>query len=94
MEEPGIQAIPERLDRIVDYLYPDALMVGATPHDDETWTLYILDLDYSYDQWLATISLAGTWTLSPVSGPCYDVISTPNDGGEPLAWRQRQNKRP
>jgi hypothetical protein len=64
-EAPSIQEIPERLDEIIDYAFPDALMVGATPHSEETYTVYILDLDYTYTRWLASLSVDNRWTLSP-----------------------------
>jgi hypothetical protein len=65
VEDHSIQAIPGRLDEIIDYAFPDALMVGATCHSDGAYTIYILDLDYSYTRWLASLSLDDRWTLSP-----------------------------
>jgi hypothetical protein len=63
--DPSIQAIPQRLDEIIDYAFPNALMVGATCHSDDVYSIYILDLDYSYTRWLASLSLDNRWSLSP-----------------------------
>jgi hypothetical protein len=62
---PSIQEIPADLDDLIDYRWPDALMVGATAHGESTYTLYILDLDYSYSRHLACLSDDGRWTISP-----------------------------
>lgn len=62
-------AIPKHLDEIIDYAFPDALMVGHTAHAEDTYSIYILGLDYSYTKWLASLSLDNRWTLSPISGP-------------------------
>jgi hypothetical protein len=64
-EDLTIQEIPAELDDLIDYGWPDALMVGATPHGESTYTLYILDLDYSYSRHLACLSADGRWTISP-----------------------------
>lgn len=66
MQMPSIQEIPKRLDEIIDYAFPDALMVGATCHSAHAYSIYVLDLDYSYTKWLASLSLDNRWTLSPV----------------------------
>jgi hypothetical protein len=65
-EQPTILAFPDSLDAIIDYAFPDALMVGGTRHSERAFTIYVLDLNYSYTRWLASLSLDGRWTLSPL----------------------------
>jgi hypothetical protein len=68
-ENTGIQAIPAELDMLIDWQWPNALMVGATRHSDSVYSVYILDLDYTYTKWLASLSLDHRWSLSPREGP-------------------------
>lgn len=66
-EDQTIQEIPQRLDEIIDYAFPNALMVGATHHSESVYSIYVLDLDYRYTKWLASLSLDDRWSLSPRS---------------------------
>lgn len=68
---PTIQALPETLDALVTYRFPDSLWVAAEMHSDEAYTVWILDVDYSYNEARACLSLDGRWTLSPVGGPWH-----------------------
>jgi len=65
-------AIPESLDHLVDYAYPDSLWVGYERHSEWAYTLWVLDLDFSYNEYLACKSLNDRWTLSPRSVREYD----------------------
>lgn len=69
--DPSDVTIPQHLDESVAYLYPDALWVAYERHSDEAYTLWVLDLDYSYNELRACLSLDGRWTLSPVRGPWH-----------------------
>jgi hypothetical protein len=60
---------PQALDELVAWAFPDALWITFEPHSDEAFTVNILDLDYTYTVWLATLSLDERWTLSPRGGP-------------------------
>jgi hypothetical protein len=77
-EDFSIQEIPKRLDEIIDYLYPDALMVGATRHSDDVYSIYVLDIDYKYTKWLASLSLDQRWTLSPRDNAWHSEGSSPH----------------
>lgn len=60
---------PSGLVDIVLYRFPDALDLHYERHSDEAWTVYVLDIDYSYSRWLACLSLDDRWTLSPRAVP-------------------------
>lgn len=64
---------PAALDEVIDYRFPDALWVEVTMHSEEAGSIWILDLDYTYTRWLASLSLDGRWTLSPREGFKYDA---------------------
>jgi len=57
------------LDKI-DWRWPDALWVSLERHSDEAFTIWILDADDTYTEWLAAYSLDHRWTLSPRRGFC------------------------
>jgi hypothetical protein len=56
---------PPELSELVLWRFPDALDLDYQRHSDQVYTVHILDLDYSYTRWLASLSLDGRWTLSP-----------------------------
>jgi hypothetical protein len=57
---------PSDLERLVSELHPDALWIEYWQHSEKAFTVTVLDLDYSYNRWLASLSLDNRWTLSPV----------------------------
>ena len=63
--------LPVQLDELISYRFPDSLWTAAERHSDECYTIWVLDLDYSYNEARATLSLDGRWTLSPVGGPWH-----------------------
>lgn len=65
MQEPGNNAFPETLDELIEWWKPNALAIEGIRHDDRIYTLVVLDLDYTYTVWLASLSLDNRWTLSP-----------------------------
>jgi hypothetical protein len=72
--------LPEALDELLDYRWPDALWISAERHSPISYTLWILDLDYSYTVWRACLSLDDRWTVSPVAGPFYATAAVIVDG--------------
>jgi hypothetical protein len=77
--------LPPGLNEIIEYAWPDALWVAAEIRDDETYTLWVLNLDSTYTEWIATLSLDERWTLSPVRGPWH---TNETDGNERnTQWR-------
>jgi hypothetical protein len=66
---------PFDLDAAVALKYPDALWVTYESHSEDVYTVYILNFDYTYTQWLGSLSLDNRWTLSPRGGPWQAVVS-------------------
>ena len=56
------------LNRLLDWFKPDALWVEVELHSDQAATVWILDADDTYTEWLASLSLDDRWTLSPRGG--------------------------
>lgn len=81
MEKPSNTKAPSGLEEILDYGWPDALWIEATPHAPDTYSVWILDLDYSYTEWLACLSLDGRWTVSPRSPVLYPSALVEVQGG-------------
>lgn len=63
--------LPRDLDETISWLAPDALWVSAKRHSDYVYSVWILDVDYSYTEWLASLSFDQRWTLSPRSERLY-----------------------
>jgi hypothetical protein len=63
--------LPTQLEELIDYRWPDSLWVSAEKHSETCYTIWVLDIDYSYNEARATFSLAERWTLSPVRGPWH-----------------------
>lgn len=63
---PAIYITDPHLVELVEWRYPDALDIDYQPHSETAVTVHVLDLDMSYDRWIASLSLDGRWTLSPV----------------------------
>jgi hypothetical protein len=61
----SIQVLEQELDDLVCYAFPDALWVSSARLANDTYRVWVLDLDYSYTEWLASLSLDYRWTLSP-----------------------------
>jgi hypothetical protein len=74
-------------------LNPPRGVIGWERKSGSCYVLWTLTDEGWYDEWVANLSLDFNWTLTPVRGPCYDDVTTPNDGGEPLAWQQRQRRK-
>lgn len=85
---PTITTLPVAIWDLLDTLAPDALWIASEQHSEQAYTIWYLDLDYSYNEWLATLSLDGRWTLSPRSGPCYDNVTTPVQDDKGVSWRK------
>lgn len=81
--------LPPQVDQLIDRLYPDALWVDPQRHDDMTYTIWVLDADYTYTEWLCCLSLDNRWTLSPRGGPWDNAPSSTDDEG--ARWRKRAN---
>jgi hypothetical protein len=63
--------LPPELNRTIDYAFPDSLWVAAEKHSEDAYTVWVLDLDYRYNECRACLSLDDRWTLSPVRGPWH-----------------------
>jgi hypothetical protein len=63
--------LPPGLMEIIDYGWPDALWVAGEARADDAYTIWILNIDSTYTEWLASLSWDGRWTLSPVRGPWH-----------------------
>ena len=61
--------LPRKLDELTAWHWPDALWITYERHSDTCYTLNVLDVDYKYTVWRASLSLDHRWTLSPVAGP-------------------------
>jgi hypothetical protein len=85
--------LPAALDDLIAYLEPDALWVAGERHSEDAYTVWVLTLDYSYNEYLASLSLDGRWTVSPRSGPCYDDVTTPIRGRTDPLWREMRRSR-
>ena len=89
---PTIQQLPAALDDLIRYRWPDALWVATERHSGRCIIVWILDLDYSYTEWVAHLSLDDRWTVSPVRGPWHTAetgVSGPKGGKQ---WRKRARK--
>jgi hypothetical protein len=64
--DPTILTLPVQLDELVAYAFPDALWVAGQQHSPSTYTIWVLDLDYRYNEMRACLSMDNRWTLSPV----------------------------
>lgn len=73
--------LPADLDSLLDEFWPDALWIAGQRISDEVYTLWILDLDYSYTEWLACLSLDGRWTVSPRGPTLYPSSVGIAEGG-------------
>jgi hypothetical protein len=70
-----IMELPNALNELIDYRWPDSLWVAGEMHSEQAYTIWVLDIDYSYNEARACLSLDGRWTLSPVGGPWHTVES-------------------
>lgn len=91
-KEPTIPTLPAALEFLLGEAFPDALWIDAKKVSDFTYVLWMLDLDYSYNEWIAHLSIDHRWTLSPVRGPCYDTVTTPDGREHRGQWRKRGTK--
>jgi hypothetical protein len=57
------------LEELIQWRWPDALWTEIQPLSNETAIVTILDLNYGYTEWVASLSLDKRWTLSPRHGP-------------------------
>jgi len=63
--KPVFKLVDPRLEELIDWAFPDALWVDYHRHADDCYTVFVLDLDYSYTGYRAHLSLDHRWTLSP-----------------------------
>ena len=68
--------LPDALERTLDWGWPDALWIAAERHADDTFTVWILDLDLRYNEYRCCLSVDGRWTVSPVGGPVWASRTT------------------
>jgi hypothetical protein len=66
---------PQELDELVAYRYPDALWVFSEAHSATCFTIWVLDLDNTYNVWRAYLSLDQRWTLSPVDVKVHNEVN-------------------
>lgn len=72
---------------MLDFGWPDALWIAAEQHSERCYVIWILDCDYSYNEWIAHLSLDERWTVSPVRGP-WHTAETGKQGKEGTQqWR-------
>lgn len=94
-----ISTIPYDLDQCIARKFPDALWVAAQQHSRRCYSVWILDLDYSYNECVAHLSLDDRWTLSPVRGPWHTLETdgkprpTKRRSGKKRKWRRSQLRR-
>lgn len=84
--------IPEALNELLDWRFPDALWVSFQRHSRYVYTVWIMDLDYSYNEYLACLSFDNRWTLSPRSVRCYDFETQLKIEGNEDAWRRGRGR--
>lgn len=84
--------LPQGLEELVDYAWPDALWVAGEIRDDTTYTIWILNIDETYTEWLASLSLDERWTLSPVRGPWHTGEKRKNERRGRRQWRKRARR--
>jgi hypothetical protein len=84
--------LPRELDDSIDYLFPAALWVAAEKHSDEAYTVWVLDVDYAYNEIRACLSLDGRWTLSPIRGPWHTAETGVPQRKARSRWRKRRRK--
>jgi hypothetical protein len=87
-----IKELPQALDELIAWRYPDALWIEAESHSPQCYVIWVLDLDYTYSKWLATLSLDGRWTLSPRSETCYDEGTNVQASGTGILWASEENR--
>lgn len=89
---PSIHSIPPALDDLLVYGWPDALWVATERKSDRCVIVWILDIDYTYTEYVAHLSLDDRWTVSPVRGPWHTAetgVSSTKGGKQ---WRKRAKK--
>lgn len=85
-----IMDLPKGLQDLIDYSWPDALWVAGEARGEDFYTIWILNLDSTYTEWNASLSLDERWTLSPVRGPWHTAET---DGDERNGqWRTRARR--
>jgi hypothetical protein len=90
LETEVIMNLPQGLQEIIDYAWPDALWIAAEVHSDTAYTIWILNLDYTYTEWTASLSLDERWTLSPTRGPWHTNETGVNEGNK--QWRRIRSR--
>lgn len=84
--------LPQALDELISWRWPDAMWVSGECHSSGCYTVWIMDLDYSYNEWLANLSLDGRWTLSPRDVKCYDFETFKEAKRNGVQWRRKARK--
>jgi len=64
---PSIDSLEASLFDLIEYRFPDALWVELAFHSKGVGTLWVLDVDNTYTEWLCSLSDDYRWTLSPRS---------------------------
>jgi hypothetical protein len=87
-----IKELPVLLEETLARAFPDALWITSQKHSEECYTVWVLDLDYSYTQWVGHLSLDDRWTVSPVRGPWQNTQARYRDRNEGKQWRKKARK--
>lgn len=59
----------DSLDELLDWWAPDCWQLDIKWISPTVASIEVLDVDFKFTVWLATLSLDLRWTLSPVAGP-------------------------
>jgi hypothetical protein len=59
----------DSLDELLDWWAPDCWQLDQHWYSHECCRIELLDREFRFTVWLASLSLDHRWTLSPVAGP-------------------------
>jgi hypothetical protein len=86
--------IPVALEDTLAFAFPDALWISTQKHSDEAYTVWILNLEYTYTEWVCHLGQDDRWTVSPVRGPWQNTQTTYRHRQEIYTWQRRKRKLP
>lgn len=61
--------LPAGVTSLLNEFFPGHTSMFVERHSDQVYSFGMLDPDYRYTVWRASLSLDQRWTLSPVDGP-------------------------
>ena len=82
--------LPAGLESLIDWGWPDALWVAAEVRDERTYTIWILNIDGTYTEWMASLSFDERWSVSPVRGPWHTAETDGHEGNN--QWRRIRSR--